>query len=146
MDRQKIEKVQVSLRGTFGGYAQLMADKLESALNEPAQVVGMDVVIEAMAKAAYLSGAYEEYHLWETLHEQDKNYWRTQARAAYAIAAEHLAVKVPDEVAICKLVGGIFFYGSFRAETYNERELEKLLVKNGYFCKTEDEVLRMNKP
>jgi hypothetical protein len=43
----------------------------------------------------------------------------------------------PIEVArlkhIANLVGSIFVHGDFKAETYNERELEKLLREQGCF-------------
>jgi hypothetical protein len=42
---------------------------------------------------------------------------------------------------IASLIGSIFFYGDFKAETYNERELEKLLRKHGYFFESEEELL-----
>lgn len=51
---------------------------------------------------------------------------------------------VPDELKeICGLIARIFFYGNFVAETYNERELEKLLRKNGYFAESEDELMEI---
>lgn len=41
---------------------------------------------------------------------------------------------------ICFLIGSIFFHGSFKAETHNERELEKLLREAGYFYETQAEM------
>ena len=42
---------------------------------------------------------------------------------------------------IAHLIGSIFYYGGFRAETYNERQLESLLRKVGHFYETEGDVL-----
>ena len=49
--------------------------------------------------------------------------------------------KIADYQEVCFLIGSIFFHGDFRAETTNERELEKLLRKLGYFFESEDELL-----
>lgn len=38
---------------------------------------------------------------------------------------------------IAKTIGSIFCYGNFKAETYNERKLEKLLRENGTFWEAE---------
>ena len=37
---------------------------------------------------------------------------------------------------IANLIGNIFVHGNFKAETYNERELEKLLREVGCFWET----------
>jgi hypothetical protein len=42
---------------------------------------------------------------------------------------------------VCELVSCIYFYGGFKAETHNERELHKLLSKLGYVYKNEDELM-----
>lgn len=42
---------------------------------------------------------------------------------------------------IAHLIGSIFFYGDFKAETHNERQLQKLLEETGYFYTSEDQVL-----
>ena len=34
---------------------------------------------------------------------------------------------------IAELIGSIFAHGNFKAETYNERELQKLLTEQGCF-------------
>lgn len=39
------------------------------------------------------------------------------------------------------LVGSIYYYGGFKAETFAERELEKQLRKLGYFYKNESQVV-----
>ena len=61
----------------------------------------------------------------EHLQNDVRNY-ATQARA-----------DLEDEVArlrkIAWLIGSIFVHGNFKAETYNERELEKMLRENGTF-------------
>ena len=46
-----------------------------------------------------------------------------------------------DARRICELIGSIYFYGNFRAETANERELELLLRKHGYFFENEDQLM-----
>ncbi len=43
---------------------------------------------------------------------------------------------------IAELIGSIFLYGDFKAETVNERELEKLLKENNTFWETEKEYFR----
>lgn len=40
---------------------------------------------------------------------------------------------------IAWLIGAIFCYGDFKAETFNERELEKLLRENGTFWETKED-------
>ena len=42
---------------------------------------------------------------------------------------------------VCELVSSIYFYGGFKAETHNERELVDLLSKLGYMYKNEDELI-----
>ncbi len=42
---------------------------------------------------------------------------------------------------ICELLESIFFYGNFVAETPNEKQLEKLLKKIGYWSDIEDELI-----
>lgn len=42
---------------------------------------------------------------------------------------------------ICFLIGSIYFYGNFKAETANERELEKLLREEGFFFDSEDQLM-----
>lgn len=44
-----------------------------------------------------------------------------------------------DYKEIARLIGSIFFSGDFKAETYNERELEKLLRKTGNFYDTQEQ-------
>jgi superoxide dismutase len=51
-------------------------------------------------------------------------------------------VKTEDLIKVCELIGSIFFYGNFKAETANERELEALLRKIGYFFGSEEELLK----
>lgn len=46
-----------------------------------------------------------------------------------------------DYVRIAHLIGSIFFYGNFKAETFNERELESLLRKVGRFYESEEQVI-----
>lgn len=49
------------------------------------------------------------------------------------LAERHNKRELGDLVEIARLIGSIFTHGNFKAETYNERELEKLLRKNGYY-------------
>ena len=66
------------------------------------------------------------------------------AYEAWQARAKLSAPVVPDELKeICGLIARIFFYGNFVAKTYNERELEKLLRKNGYFAESEDELMEI---
>jgi len=51
----------------------------------------------------------------------------------------------PDHKKIAHLIGTIFYYGGFVAETYNERELQALLIKTGNFYNTEDELFEASK-
>lgn len=44
-------------------------------------------------------------------------------------------------VRVAELIGSIFFYGDFKAETHNERELEKELRALGYFFESEAELM-----
>jgi chromosome segregation ATPase len=48
-----------------------------------------------------------------------------------------------DMKQIAHLIGSIFFAGNFIAETANERELETLLIKNGFRYKSWDEITEM---
>jgi hypothetical protein len=43
---------------------------------------------------------------------------------------------------IAFLIGNIYYYGNFKAETGNERELESLLIASGFRYKTQDEVMK----
>lgn len=47
-----------------------------------------------------------------------------------------------DYIKIAHLIGSIFFYGNFKAETKNERDLQELLEKTGHFYKSEDEIIK----
>lgn len=49
--------------------------------------------------------------------------------------------EIEDLRQIALLIGRIFYYGNFIAESINENDLEKLLRKRGYFFQTEEEVL-----
>ena len=42
---------------------------------------------------------------------------------------------------VCELVSSIYFYGGFKVETHDERELADLLSKLGYMYKNEDELI-----
>ena len=42
---------------------------------------------------------------------------------------------------ICGLLMSIHFHGNLKPETANERELNELLKKNGYYAESEDEVV-----
>jgi hypothetical protein len=46
-----------------------------------------------------------------------------------------------DARRVCELIGSIYYYGKFRAETANERELEALLRKLGYFFESEEQLM-----
>jgi len=46
-----------------------------------------------------------------------------------------------DSKRVCELIGSIYYYGHFVAETANERELEALLRKLGYFFESEDQLM-----
>lgn len=43
---------------------------------------------------------------------------------------------------VCELISTIFFHGDFKAETANERELEQILKKLGYYFKSENELIK----
>ena len=51
------------------------------------------------------------------------------------------SVDVPRLVRVAELIGSIFFYGDFKAETHNERELEKELRELGYFFESEADLM-----
>jgi len=53
-----------------------------------------------------------------------------------ALAAENAELKE-----IARLIGSIFFYGGFKAETYNEKKLETLLRKIGFLFENESQVI-----
>ena len=42
---------------------------------------------------------------------------------------------------VCEIVSSIYFYGGFKAETHNEKQLAELLSKLGYMYKDENELL-----
>ncbi len=42
---------------------------------------------------------------------------------------------------VLELIGSIFYHGHFKAETLNERELETLLRKHGYFFENEAQLM-----
>lgn len=46
-----------------------------------------------------------------------------------------------DYKKIAYLIGSIFFFGGFEAETYNEAKLEELLRKHGFWYNTVDEAV-----
>lgn len=50
-------------------------------------------------------------------------------------------VEIAAQRKVCELVGSIYFYGGFHAETPNEAELATLLDKLGYLYKSEDELI-----
>jgi hypothetical protein len=45
-----------------------------------------------------------------------------------------------DSKRVFELLASILFYGGFEAETPNEKELQKILERNGYFFTDEDEL------
>jgi hypothetical protein len=61
-----------------------------------------------------------------------------------SLLADHppaVGQELADYQRIARLIGEIFYYGNFKAETFNERELEKLLRKTGHLYETEEQVL-----
>ena len=52
------------------------------------------------------------------------------------LEAENLEAEILALRKIAGLIGAIFVYGGFKAETYNERELKKLLRETGNFWKS----------
>ena len=72
--------------------------------------------------------------------------WQTIARAVNVVCnpKNHLTYRravMDNKTRICELIGSIFFYGNFVAETPNERELETLLRQEGYFFETEGQLM-----
>ncbi|HCW19188.1 MAG TPA: hypothetical protein DHL02_14810, partial [Achromobacter sp.] len=63
-------------------------------------------------------------------HEQELRYLPGERRPAPAAGD---ALEVERLRRIAWLIGSIFVHGNFHAETFNERELEKLLRENGTF-------------
>ena len=57
-----------------------------------------------------------------------------------------MKIEEKDYKKLFELIGATFFYGDFVAETYNEREIEKILRKYGYFFETEDELMKKLHP
>jgi hypothetical protein len=50
-------------------------------------------------------------------------------------------INTQDAKRVFELLASIFFHGNFIAETPNEKELQKILERNGYFFTDEDELL-----
>jgi hypothetical protein len=71
--------------------------------------------------------------------------WQILAiQALQALSQSSLALQeYRDMKQIAHLIGSIFFAGNFIAETANERELEALLIKNGFRYKSWDEITEM---
>lgn len=61
--------------------------------------------------------------------------------AAHDSARAQPASVADDYREIARLIGCIFFYGGFKAETRNERDLEALLRRTGNFYETEAQLL-----
>ena len=57
-----------------------------------------------------------------------------------------MSISERDCKRVFELIGSIYFYGDFVAETVNERELEEILRKNNYFFETEDELMKKIHP
>ena len=99
---------------------------------------------------------------WETvfddMEKQDRNWLHASGDARTAALAKWNMIRsgiidsiiaLQSEVErlqhIAFLIGNIYYYGGFKAETGNERELEALLIAGGFRYRTEDEVLEARK-
>jgi hypothetical protein len=104
---------------------------------------GMEAELAAsQAREQQLRGAIEQCIDWANNREEE---WGDRAVNAFAFLYQALALPsdtsaldaLVKEAArlnrVAFLVGNIFVHGGFKAETYNERELEKLLRENGTF-------------
>lgn len=105
--------------------------KTRPAPSAPGDAQDERQAFEAWAKGkkmplARIGEQYDDFwvdHAW--------NGW--QARAALAAPAAGDALDLLRLRRIAWLIGSIFVHGDFKAETVNERELEKLLRENGTF-------------
>jgi len=68
--------------------------------------------------------------------EYQANFTATSALAALQAENERLREDAGRLNRIAWLIGSIYVHGNFKAETFNERELEKLLRENGTFWDT----------
>jgi len=67
---------------------------------------------------------------------------RNQQAQIVALTAKLGVGAVPDDYReIARLIGSIFFYGNFKAETFNEQKLEQLLRKVGFFFESDEQVI-----
>ena len=66
-------------------------------------------------------------------YSQNEKHALLKENAALRAEVESLREDVAKLQQIAFLIGNIFAYGNFVAETFNERELEKLLRENGTF-------------
>lgn len=70
--------------------------------------------------------------------QEEKSRIKTeQPNAAHISPSELAAGLAADSKRALELLGSIFYCGKFVAETSNERELEILMRKRGYFIETE---------
>lgn len=81
--------------------------------------------------------------IWQYEHGGFGNWIKSRDAVLDAIMALQSEVERLSEIAF--LIGNIYYYGNFKAETGNERDLEGLLIQCGYRYRTEDEVLEARK-
>ena len=83
---------------------------------------------------------------------EDFDHWQHQIETPYAELSEKEKDSDREQVEkfwpliedldqISYLIGNIYFHGNFVAETPNEKALEILLRKHGYFFETEDQMI-----
>jgi len=53
-----------------------------------------------------------------------------------------MSISGDDCKKVFELIGSIYFYGDFVAESYNEKKLEKILRRHGFMFETEDDLIK----
>ena len=127
----------------FYGCAMSIAvrDLILEAVNSPALLSKLRAPVagEAVAWANWKVGT-ESYVPFRTQEEAQASVDRSAIAATqegpYEVVALYAAPQASEAVRLRRIarpIGSIFVHGDFKAETANERELEKLLRENGTF-------------
>jgi hypothetical protein len=104
---------------------------------EPSTLAKLNEIAMLATKTALLMRHAE----WLYSGDHSEEYFLKYVEDVEASSKDAMIISTEDAHIMFGLLGSIFYHGNFVAETCNEREVQALLEKYGYFFKTEEALL-----